>query len=91
MPEVRRSRSWISDEEMVQGEMMRETIIIQIKTGERWYDHQRIEDEDIKALRLTPQQVLEYVRDHPSPLAKLFILPRQMRVLYQITEIVGQF
>jgi hypothetical protein len=70
---------------------MKEAIIIQIKSGDRWYEHQRIEDEDIKALRLSPQQVLEYVRDHPSPLAKLFIYPRQYRVLYQITEIVGQF
>jgi hypothetical protein len=65
-----------------------ETIIVQVRNGTgKWVERQRIEDRYIREFGITPQQVIEYVQAHPSPLARLFRpTPEEYRVLYRVCE-----
>lgn len=68
-----------------------ETIIVQIRSGSQWAEVGRVEDAQIRDYRITPEQVAQYVREHPSPLARLFTPPPVYRVVYRLESEVERF
>lgn len=71
---------------------MSETILVEVSYGDNhWSRFRQINNAEIQAFRITPQQVLEYVETHSlSPLERLFIPRPLYRVLHRRVDEVGR-
>lgn len=68
------------------------TIVVELQhSGNRWSETMRINDAEIRAYDIQAEAIVEYVRQHPSPLARLFIPAPTYRVIVRDEQEVARF